>query len=211
MHEPETMRKAIRGRLSGMAKRINHMLEIGQTAPEDANDSWPSHFMNLEIDDPQWPEDLLSSERCQRRAAIAIREAIHAEEREDWPRHREVLDVLMKQLGDRNISLEIKHHDDWEELLPLETLEGESGHSCQASSDADLALTYVMYACFHRVLLGYRFGTCHQCRRLYLKPLHGADSIYEKKACAQKAYRHRKCKKRAIPAESVEEQAVSEH
>lgn len=208
MQEPKTMRDAVRERLSDMANQINHMLEIGKDPLGNSGGSWPSHFMALEIEDPQWPADLSRAQRRQRRVSIAIREAIHAEERGDWHRHRQVLDSLVTDLGDCPASLGIWHHDDWEELRLLEPRACPSADAAQGFSDSELAFTYVMYACFYRLLLGYRFGTCHQCQRLYLKPLHGADSCYEKKACAQKAYRRRKGARRAPLASSTDKRVL---
>jgi hypothetical protein len=194
MTESIALRESIRARLSNLADQVNQILEIENPSPDKSADPWPSCFMEFEIDHPQWPQELCPFERQQRRTAIAIREAVHAEKEKDWKRHQELLDVLCSHINDQDALWQIDHHEGWSQLMLLARVEAEHAHDSEDDSSLHLALNYLLYALFYRPLLGYRLGSCHHCWRLYLKPLHGADSMYERKACSQKAYRERKSK-----------------
>jgi len=181
MSNPTAMRDAVRAKLSAMVDRVNRILESAATVWPNDDESWRGRCTAWDPEGPEWPETVPITDRREIQVAVTVCRGVHAEERGDRAAQREVLDWLATYLESEGVSLRVRHHDGWEEM-----------RTDPEAIDTDSAFTYLLYAAVHRPLLGARLGSCRQCGTLYLKPLHGADSLYESKACSQKAYRKRK-------------------
>jgi hypothetical protein len=190
------LRQRVRQELRSLARQVNNIVWVTVASHEMQHEIYPERSAALDLDDPTWPEKLTSSEKRAIRIAISIRKAIRAEEEGNEEVREDALKLVQEYVVEKPLWMSLEYRDATAAVVYSEydpnipgVPEMDENRPFHVSV---MVLSFVKYLEWYKEFLGQHLGVCRQCDKVYLKPIHGADSMYCSGACAQKAYRERK-------------------